>query len=130
MAPYRVIFIIFPIAVIVLTILLKTLFKSGKATNCFILFKMYILSNISLYMLVEGVFTSTTFNFRRIIEIFTDLYFRQWIDILLVPNTFTFMYIAISFFLIWVIDKVIIEKMSSIHVKKLFVNKNIKKEAG
>lgn len=37
--------------------------------------------------------------------LFTDLKFRQWIDIFLVPNTFTFLYIGIRFLFLWIYDR-------------------------
>ncbi|PWW27866.1 hypothetical protein DFO73_107178 [Cytobacillus oceanisediminis] len=37
--------------------------------------------------------------------LFTDLKFRQWIDIFLVPNTFIFLYIGIRSLYLWIYDR-------------------------
>ncbi len=56
---------------------------------------------------MEGAFAKGLLN-QEILKLglFTDLKFRQWIDLFLVPDTFTFLYIGISFLFLWIYDKV------------------------
>ncbi|MDZ5470155.1 hypothetical protein SM124_00200 [Bacillus sp. 31A1R] len=109
MTPISVVFILFPIGVLILTVLLKAVLRFSKKVNIMIALVTYLLTNIGLYLLIKGAFISQAFDLAKELQVFMNLRLRQWIDILLIPNTFTFMYLAISLITLRVMDRLMIK---------------------
>lgn len=111
MTPIRVVFLLFPIGVFILTVLLKTILNFSRKMNVLIILITYVIANFSLYMLVRGAFITTEFSLSEELELLMSFRLRQWLDLLLVPNTFTFMYLIICLCVLWVMDRIQIKKV-------------------
>ncbi|WP_174730470.1 hypothetical protein [Mesobacillus harenae] len=106
MTPQTAIFLILPMVTIAISTFLKRILTKVQFANFIVILSIYFFSNISLFMLIEGAFPGIEIvGAGNKINLFTDLAFRQWLDALLVPNTFTFLYIIISYAVLLFLDK-------------------------
>lgn len=97
MTPVRIIFVIYPTCAVILSSILKVLFRDRKWSNPLILSLIYVTSNLGIYYYTEGIQSRGRIFGINSTEVFYDLSLQEWIHILIVPNVFTFLYIILAY---------------------------------
>ncbi|UII56834.1 hypothetical protein LS684_05180 [Cytobacillus spongiae] len=105
MTPYNLIFVVYPLITILITVAVKFSFRTEKA-NIMILLFIYVTANVFLFMLVEGAFFTHQFQPEaKGIKVFSGLVMREWLRIVFIPSVFTFFYLILSFVTCYIFDK-------------------------
>jgi hypothetical protein len=103
LTPTRILFGLYPLCFVGLSILLKCCFKQWTWANKFILFLVYVLSNIAIFFYIKGGLIPIGTMERALgISVFSGLQFKQWIRLILIPNTFTIIYVLLVFLILYV----------------------------